>query len=464
MCDDREPPAKRSRYNLGSDSKSGEEASILETIRPMKLVDLNEDCLNEMFGHLSVIDLCYVSRVCKQLQQLAKSYFKRKYCDLNFTTLSRRRIISNQEATDVLSAFGSMISSISIQRQSFHNQEAIGQVEERVLMDIAEYCKELKTLKLKGFCFTSQAVYALNLLSDSLTKLTLDGSVFVDCVLHLNNFSSLERLILINSRDCEALLDTFPNLTCLELNHVSILSQYMLHHFIVRHRQLETLIIRNTTGASSAAFRFVAKYLNNLRIFGFFENSINPPEALEEINENILRLSELKSLTYLALSCYNLSIGKLLAKMVTNKISLNQINIGRCLNDAETTEAILQMKCLEELNFISAKNLNGEHLVKWAKELTRLKILTICLEQDISVVDLKEALRHTKELEVLHIHQRNFQLNSGLYNDILCIVKERRNGTTLEIHFTHANTQVLVPQGTIQANKNWLTIKQRRNN
>lgn len=93
--------------------------------------------------------------------------------------------------------------------------------------------------------------------------------------------------------------------------------------------------------------------------------------------------------------------------------------------------------------------------------MAQLKKLSI-IEQVISAVALKEVLHHEKELVIFGIHQRNFQMVSGFYNDILDTVKEHRNGTKLEIGFLSDDTQVLVPQRTIEVNENWLVSKQEK--
>lgn len=69
-CNDGETPTKRSKYNLRSHS----------TI----FVELNDDCLNEIFRHLNVLDLCTVPQVCDRLKQLSESYFSMRHSKNDF--------------------------------------------------------------------------------------------------------------------------------------------------------------------------------------------------------------------------------------------------------------------------------------------------------------------------------------------------------------------------------------------
>lgn len=306
MYDDGEPPAKkRCKYNLRSNAT--------------KLLDLNDDCLDEIFNNLDVIELCGVSLVSKRLQQLAKSHFNRKYRKFDFLTVFAERTISNQEAADVLWIFGSMITAMAIQRESFKNHQAIGHVEECVLKNVAGYCSnKLISLKLTKFCFTSRAVETLNSLSNSLVYLELKNSDLSDgCTLRLNNFSSLKSLTLIKST--YAFMDTFPNLFILRLNNVSVTSQSMLQDFIVRHSQLKNIFITNCIGVSSAMVRHIAKYVKGLRAFDFLSNFINPSESREAIKDNLLQLCKMKKLRILGLSCFHLSIGDVLVKIFISR-------------------------------------------------------------------------------------------------------------------------------------------------
>lgn len=464
MSDNGEPPAKRSKYNLRSYTKCRNEEQMLEKISLTKFLDLNDDCINEVFRHLNVIQLCSVTQVCKRLQELAQSYFKRKYSEFDFSSLFQDRLVSNQEASDILRNFGPIIKTVTLPRQAFHNHQVIGRVEEVLLKDVVEYCgKTLLILKLKSFYLTSPAVETLNLFSGSLKKLYLDGNAFAeDCVLHLITFSKLKSLTLIDASDSYALMDTFPALESLRLYKVFIPNQSILQHFIARHKQLKKLIINSSRGVSSEIIRYVSKYVRNIRTFEFYNNSIIPSESNEEIQKNILHLSEFKNLQEFRWKSKSFSIGNVLSKMVSNKIAIKVLQIADGLNDDQTIEAITQMKDLENLKFYRMDGLNQEHLITYAKKLTQLKKLSIYLQQNITDVGLKEILRHAKQMVDLRVMLKDFLLDSGLYNYILGIVKDRRNGTNLKLTIYSAEKQVLVPQETIHANGNWLVINQQR--
>lgn len=462
MYDDEATPASR------NDSEPRNEVQIFQTISTTELLDLNDDCLGEIIQHLDVIDLCSVTRVCKQFRQLAELYFKRKFSEFDFSTVFAGRLISNEEASKVLRSFGHMIVSVTVSREVFHNHDTVGHAEEGLLKDIVECCgKNVHTLTLRNFHFTSDAVDALNMLFKSLQSLSLVGCVVaVGCVFYLSNFSSLTSLKISKTRDCSyALMDVFPALQHFLLKDVSIPSNIVviLQHFIVTHKQLELLEITQCGRISSNILRSIGKYLENVTYLRFHGSLIEGSEPNEQIQNNILHLAKLKNLQRFVWNCKFLSIGNLLAKIVSNKITLKFLSFGLGLVDDETIKAIKKMKDLENLCFKGTDRLENHHLVEIAKEMPQLKEIHLWWQRNISFDILKEVLRHTKQLHHLWICSEKYRFDRTLYNDILNIVKQRQNGIKLTITVDCTDVEDLIPQQTILVNKNWLMIQTVRN-
>lgn len=463
MWDDGEPPAKRSKWTLRTAFESQKK---IQPISTTQLFDLNDYCLDEMFGYLDVIDLCSVARVSKRFRQLAAMLFKRKYAKFDFTTLFADRLIVKREARDVLCSFGAMMQSVTIPRQLFQNHDTVGHVEEGLLKDIVKCCgKNLHILILKNFHFTTNVVNALNMFSKSLAFLSLLACVSVsNCVFYLPNLSSLRSLTVTNIHNCYALTDVFPALKYLVLDNVTIRSSLMLEQFIVAHRQLQTLMVINCKGISSDVFRSIAKYMVNLDDLRFAVDLQHESESIEQIQNNILHLGELKNLQYFAWYSHFLSIGNLFAKFVTNKIAMKALYFGDGPLDDQTINAIKKMKTLEILGLHRTKGLKNEHLIKIAREMTQLKELSIQWHRKIEPPFdvLKDVLFHTKHLMELRIHSgKRYPLTTKLYNEILDIVRKRGNGIklTIKIYIDSADVQDLIPQQTIQMNKNWVAVE-----
>lgn len=458
MCDDEEPPAKRSKDDLGQFSN---ELQKFETISTTKLLDLNDYCFDEIFGYLDVIELCSVSQVCKQFQKLAELYFKRKYSEFDFSTLFAGRVLSNQEARDILCNFGPMIKSMTIPRNAFHNLDRVGHVEEGLLKDTVECCGEtLHTLTLTNFHFTSHAVESLNMLFKTIQALSLVGSIVAeDCIFHLSNFSALKRLTISDTLDCYALMGPFPALEYLKLWKVSISCECMLRHFIVTHKHLRTLSIKRGTRISSDTVRCIGKYMKNLNTLCIDGNRGDHFELNEQIKNNNQHLSELKNLEFFQWNNGHASIDNLLAKMVSNRIALKVLVLVHCVVDDETIKAIEKMKTLKYLKFQRTKGLKDQELIKIGKEVTQLKTFTIEAQQDITSDVLKEVLCHTTQLKRLRIYLKKIRFDPAMYSDISDIVEKRRNGIKLTIQIYSTDVQHMMPPQQTNMNKNWLIIE-----
>lgn len=253
-------------------------------------------------------------------------------------------------------------------------------------------------------------------------------------------------------------MNVFPALEYLALVKVSISSIHLLQQFFVAHKQMRALIIRRCYGITSEVVRSIGTYLENITELHFVRNFIQGSESIEQILNNILHLGELKNLQVFAWYS-RISIENLLAKMIANKIALKHFYFGDGMVDDKTIEAIKEMRNLENLQFCQTKHLKNEHLIEIVQELTKLKKLNIAWQQNITFSVLKVVLRHTKQLTVLQIRSRKYPLDPTLYNGILDIVQERRNGIKLTINIDSTDVQALIPQQTIDMNRNWLMIE-----
>lgn len=78
---------------------------VLRIIRPPRpnisetqFLSLNDDCIYEIFGYLSLDDLCSISETCQRLHQLSGNYFRRKHPDV-WLELSTDTVKLNEDGT-----------------------------------------------------------------------------------------------------------------------------------------------------------------------------------------------------------------------------------------------------------------------------------------------------------------------------------------------------------------------------
>lgn len=139
------------------------------------ILDLNDDCLLQVYKNLDLLDLTAVADVCSHLRRTAKDYFQlSKFRDLNFLLVDRCGDITvNQlisETSKVLRSFGAFITGFSGKNEWFTrrnswlnidglNEESIAKYWRECVRLLAKYCGEnLVELRLYRFEMTKEVV------------------------------------------------------------------------------------------------------------------------------------------------------------------------------------------------------------------------------------------------------------------------------------------------------------------
>lgn len=164
------------------------------------ILDLNDDCLCEIFRLLSPPDLLFIADTCSRFRFNAEKAVARSHGDIDLSTWSpaKRNTLDMQQISRFLKKFGSNLTGISCQFIFLDK----GKNSERMISLISEYCdKSLKSLRLSKFAIERssapkfQAVFAnMNILDlkncslklpigtqllpslSKLTRFTLNGS------------------------------------------------------------------------------------------------------------------------------------------------------------------------------------------------------------------------------------------------------------------------------------------------
>lgn len=153
------------------------------------LMVLNDICLQEIFKHLPLTELCKISEVNKRFRNVANDVFQTKYSHLTIAFQYRK------EFEQILRAFGKQINDLTIVNVFNYPVETISLIQ--------QYCSNtLRHLTLKGFNLEENAksniIEKNSVLFKSLVTLTLN-----DCLL---NYEAKERLyaMRLNSLKCQS--------------------------------------------------------------------------------------------------------------------------------------------------------------------------------------------------------------------------------------------------------------------
>lgn len=119
----------------------------------LNILDLNDDCLFDIFNMLNCIDLSAVDQTCTRFQRVASDVFRRKHTAINLTMteLPGYSNVGNSQLTlfqirNLLRGYGAQIQKIHVAALSFKQENRY-----RVLDLIIRNCKTLKSLCLTGF-------------------------------------------------------------------------------------------------------------------------------------------------------------------------------------------------------------------------------------------------------------------------------------------------------------------------
>lgn len=121
--------------------------------RILQILDLNDDCLFDIFNMLNCIDLSAVDQTCTRFQRVAADVFRRKHSAVNLTMteLPGYSNVGTSQLTlfqirNLFKAYGSQIQKLHVAALSFKQENRY-----RVLDLIIRNCRTLKSLCLTGF-------------------------------------------------------------------------------------------------------------------------------------------------------------------------------------------------------------------------------------------------------------------------------------------------------------------------
>lgn len=121
--------------------------------RLLNILDLNDDCLYDIFNMLNTIDLSSVDQTCVRFQRVAGDVFRRNHTAINLTTsdLPGYSNVGTGQLTllqirNIFMGYGPLIQKLQVTALSFKQENRY-----RVLDQVIRSCTTLKSLHLTGF-------------------------------------------------------------------------------------------------------------------------------------------------------------------------------------------------------------------------------------------------------------------------------------------------------------------------
>lgn len=119
----------------------------------LQILDLNDDCLFDIFNMLNCIDLSSVDQTCMRFQRIAGDVFRKKHTAINLTMTDLPGYsnigigkLTLLQMRNLIMGYGSLIQKLQVAALSFKLENRY-----RVLDLVIRSCTGLKSLCLTGF-------------------------------------------------------------------------------------------------------------------------------------------------------------------------------------------------------------------------------------------------------------------------------------------------------------------------
>lgn len=360
---------------------------------------LDDVCIKKVFILLQLRGLCNAADVCKRFKVLAKEVFETVYVpkpildvqqliesDKDFHDqwfmvrwLAKKFMVS---AERLFRNFGQFMTALRLTGTG----EMGGMDENQLLTLVHHYCStSLKELRLLDVGKFDEFSPDLLVLFGGLEKLSIFadgvGDSFIACLADCNNLKHL------NAGHVSAKMwinHKFPKLEILVISNNSDFDNTDFESFLEHHRNLSALKYVDNYIVSDF-FAIVSKATPKLEtLHCIFDEILDYDDRLEEVEENILQLSKLKSLKRLTFTCDASNLNLLVSSFEKEDTPIEYLNLVDCEIESDLIVALSELKLLKTLKLTRCK-LTKETLIDVNKHLTRLHKIVI---EDAEGLDL----------------------------------------------------------------------------
>lgn len=426
---DSEVPLKRSTSKTDEDSSAPKDRSTFTapmdlnsaSKQKLKIIDINNDCLQSIFRHLNIIDLLNVSDANKRLKQVTELEFCRKYrkCQVQFINIfpnpiqsinaidvsEYKMVISGlKTCLQLLRCFGEAISDIEI---IYTNSKS--EFREKIEIYLAEYCSETLHFLTILHCRASHLFDAIEKPLTSLLSLSLKGCNFGN-KLSLNKlFPKINNLYLHSNfyENPEILVDNYPFLIIFSTEG---LDESKVKEIFRLNPQLEKLYIHSNY--SPDLIRYANDHLPKLEHLSLYDL----PNAFFQDNQNVIHLNNVAYFSHDSNFPYFASYSG--DKMCSFPFSFSNLRKCCILNLSLNQNTLNSLAKIEDLKILKLKKWQDEG--NFMKKLLKLPNLLKNVEEldlgDTGHVDIEFIIRFLRQSQ--SIIKCIFPKNPGFRSDL----------------------------------------------
>lgn len=326
------------------------------------LLDLNEDCLIEIFERCDIMDLPSIGNSCKYLNDIVHQLFKRKYQILKLNFNNNVSVQACTRARRLILTFGFMIIDLELNFNPYESHDDHYSV--AVVEGVITFCKALQTFKLTSFDIPDNLNFfnRMGQLFGQLEKLHLRHVFISECYDYdhnvaiitpngnfINLFANCKQLIQLKLEESyffyqSVFANSFPQLEHFIIEDPVTCRSSLMDEFILRHPKLKTFSL----DCEYLHIPVVAANCESLETFGFQFDFRYPPHPSETSVESLAKFRHLKKLICFAVGReHNMrSLLKVLPKLA------NSLEVLELAHGCVTREFIKVLSSMKKLKVV----------------------------------------------------------------------------------------------------------------
>lgn len=418
----------------------------------LSILDLNDDCLMEIFHNLDALELCAVKDSCQRFRNLTEYHFQTIYNSKPFSfgdkDMRNRKIISQIEQEKVLKHFGKFIKKLVINAHDFQ------ETPEQVLRIIGRTCNQnLQDFEMDSILLDDDALDKCKVLLSKLNRLSLDFCYgdeyeFSKCVEYSN---SLKELQVLNVREIEGkfLTAKFWQLESLILKEIKCSNIHYIYNFFKLNTNLKRLQLIRCNFANDYIFKLIADNFVNIE-----EISVQLRTFSSSFEDNLSSLLKLNNLKRLEFNCGQIQITPFVNFLASKNI-IEHFSISDTELSKELCNALSQLKSLKTLKLISMRKTYKNFMKILSKSLTILEEFYVVDCNVFTVTNVHELIENAQNLSRLVIKDCK-QFTPFDCNQYLQLVETRRkcyNGRQLSVYLdlpAFKACKLIIPKQTFE--------------
>lgn len=433
------------------------------------ILDVNDDCLREIFEKLNDSDLITVANVCSNFRWNAQHVFSLRYAQKYFCfCIDEAEFLTQRPHPtqlhllySTLRNFGPLINSLQIELNFGYPDSGISQ---KIMKLIVQHCSEtLNEMRLLAITFNANVIPVLRPLLKRLKSLDFfcchfdtesnASKIFFLCsqlkTLSITNITNTSRLSLnLPIRFAN------PTLKSFKIEHCGKFTNKTIKKFLKKNPQLEKLEMEWCRGIPSRIFKSVVQYTPRIEKLTLANND-DDGAFVESANH----LKELTALKWLEIDCHYEPFAPVIDHLAEANVPLECLRLLAFVEDQELFEGISKFKHLKTLKLFYGRNMNISDVLGMVRRLSNLCDLRV---NDVAVTanDYLEVVRSATKLQHLQLELiHKVTLDVELYTKMLEVVATRKEKSRLKIGFMRSS--VTVPQETLVANLHLLEVDEK---